>query len=106
MSSYYEIAEIVGSSLTVVGGVLLLVDGIRIRQNIRSEEGAVQFLEIMKAANAADVVKDEEGNPLNSKEKIRLWFAAHTAVLNWWALVLIVLGFIFDLIGKIGKVMH
>jgi hypothetical protein len=106
MSNWYEIAEIAGSSLTVIGGVLLLIDGIRIRQNIRSEEGALKLLEIMREAHATGVVKDNKGEPLNSAEAIRLWFAAHAIALNSWALLLVVLGFISDLIGKIGKLTH
>jgi hypothetical protein len=98
MSNCFEIA---GSCLTTAGGIWLVVDAILVRRSIRSEEGAAKLFEILKAANAAEVLKSQEGIPLNSKKELRLWFASHTIAWNWVALTLISLGFISDLIGKL-----
>lgn len=89
MSNGFEIA---GSCVSVLGAVWLSIDAFLIRSRIREEEGADQLLEIIKKANAEDVITTKEGKTLKSKEALRSWLAGRTIAWNWASLTLITIG--------------
>ncbi|HEY6347937.1 MAG TPA: hypothetical protein VI636_00880 [Candidatus Angelobacter sp.] len=97
MSNRWEIA---GSCMTVLGAGWLSVEAFLIRNRIREEAGAAELLEIVKKANAEEVLTTKDGRTLKSQEALRLWLAGRTIAWNWVGLGLIAIGFVLDLIGK------
>jgi len=93
--------EIAGSVLNAAGAIWLLMDGLRIRYNIRAEAGAKELQGILESVGAGKVLTDKKGNSLDSDEALKLWFASYTLAWNRIGLGLILAGFILDLIGKV-----
>ena len=103
---YFEIGwgkgfEIAGSSVTFIGTVWLAIDALRARKHVRSQEGAKALSEIMRNAGVVGSLKDKKGNSLDSDQALNLWFAKRTVTWNWIALIIIAIGFMLDIIGKI-----
>src|SRR5438270_1599234 len=93
--------EIAGSCVTLGGTIWLSVDALRARKRVRSQGGAKTLSEIMKNAGTQGSLKDEHGNSLDSDQALSLWFAKRTVTWNWIALVVMAVGFVLDIIGKI-----
>src|SRR4029077_9346070 len=94
--------EIAGSVLNASGAIWLLIDTLRTRSNLQVEGGASKLRDILKSFGKENVLTDPKtGKALKSDEALRQWFASYTIAWNGAGLLLIILGFVLDLIGKV-----
>ncbi len=92
--------EIAASFLTFAGSAVLLIDILCIRHRISAESGARKLLRILSERGVGEVLTDKKGNPLSSEKALQLWFAGPTLLWGRVGLLLLTLGFIFDLVAK------
>lgn len=92
--------ELLSSILTFAGAALLAGDALFVERRIRAESGARRYQQALKSKNAANVLKDEKGNPLHSETALSLWLARETLHWNWCGFVLMAIGFVLDFVSK------
>jgi hypothetical protein len=85
-----------GAFLSFAGGVLLALDAIRMRSHIYQQRGSQDLLKFLKEQGAANVIKDDAGEPLNSETALQLWFANRSLKFAWIGFVFMTLGFLFQ----------
>jgi hypothetical protein len=88
-----ECLEIVGSSANFLGGVVLLIDALRVRSNIETEGVAEDFLNALEAAGAADRAVSKQRQPLATAEDVKKWLSKWSLGRAWVGFALMIAGF-------------
>lgn len=88
-----EYLEIGGSAANFAGGIVLLVDALRVKSSLGEKEGANDFLEAMRAENAEGMVKDPEGERLDTATAMEMWLSNRSLRRAWIGFALMTAGF-------------
>ena len=88
-----ECLEIAGSTANFAGGVVLLLDALRVRRNIETEGVASDFLTALKAEGSSDRAEDSKGRPLGTPEAVKKWLSKWSLGRAWLGFALMILGF-------------
>jgi hypothetical protein len=88
-----ECLEVAGSSANFLGGVVLLVDALRVRNNINRESVSLDFLNALRTAGSADRAENKEGQPLSTEADVKKWLSKSSLVRAWMGFALMIAGF-------------
>ncbi len=88
-----ECLEIAGSSANFLGGVVLLIDALRIRSNIETEGVAQDFLKALQEAGSATQAQGTEGQSLATPEDVKKWLSKWSLGRAWIGFALMIAGF-------------
>jgi hypothetical protein len=88
-----EYLEIAGATANFAGGIVLLIDAVRVRLSIREKSGGNIFQDGLNKAKVADAPRDAAGKPLDTEEARESWLSAGLLKRSWIGFALLVAGF-------------
>ena len=88
-----ECLEIAGSTANFLGGVVLLIDALRVRRNIDTEGVASDLLNALDAQGSAERAQNPQGQPLGTTEAVKKWLSKWSLGRAWMGFALMILGF-------------
>jgi hypothetical protein len=88
-----EFFEISGSVANFIGGVVLLIDALRMRGNLKIKAGGNAFQRALDAEHVTEPLRDTRGNSLATEEARELWLAIAPLVRSWIGFGLLAIGF-------------
>jgi len=88
-----EFLEITGSLANFAGGIVLLIDALRVRRSIKTKSGGDTFQQALDKARVKDAPRDSHGNSLATAESRELWLATGPLLRSWIGFGLLVAGF-------------
>jgi hypothetical protein len=88
-----ECLEITGSVANFTGGIVLLVDTLRIRNNIETKSVSQEFLDAMNEIGSADRLETSKRKSLATPEAVEEWLSRWSLKRAWIGFALMIAGF-------------
>jgi hypothetical protein len=88
-----EYLEIAGSGANLAGGIVLLIDALRVRSSIKERSGGDIFQKELEKAQVKDAPQDSQGGSLATAVSRELWLAMGPLERSWIGFALLVAGF-------------
>jgi hypothetical protein len=98
-----ECLEITGSVANFSGGVMLLVDALRVLRGIKERSGGDTFHKALEKAKIRDVPRDEVGRLLDTAVARELELAMGPLKRSWVGFAFLVLGFGCEIASHLAK---
>jgi hypothetical protein len=98
-----EFFEVAGSLANFMGGIVLLIDAVRVRSNIKEKSGSDIFQKALEDAKVKEAPRDLQGHLLTTAVSRELWLAMDPLKRSWTGFALLVAGFGCEIASHIFK---
>ncbi|SRR6266568_4335337 len=98
-----ECFEIAGSVANLAGGIVLLIDALRVRSSVKEKSGGDIFQDALDRADVQDAPSDSKGRSLATAVSRELWLTLGPLKRSWMGFALLVVGFGCEIVSHFVK---